>query len=146
MESWVLLKEPEFTLQQQLGPQSSSFTLLSRPSKSSFKLCMLCKYVFGSAERSEREEAGWTARSRQPYSKMPFLCVAEVPLFTGLWWRGALIATSCFPPLPLSLLSYTALHPLRLHLLLLWEKSPDAVKWAMMTYVDAGLFISLWGL
>lgn len=26
------------------------------------------------------------------------------------------------------------------------KKSPDSVKWAMMTYVDAGLFISLWGL
>lgn len=115
---------------------TQSEVLLSGPSKMRFKLCMLCKYVFGRnewEERRRRRDERWKVVSHIP--KCHFR-VAEVPLFTGLWWRGALIATSCFST---SLVFFPS--PL-----LVWEKSPDAVKWAMMTYVDAGLFISLWGL
>lgn len=93
-------------------------------------VCSLSMYLAGKSGEKQRDEH-WKVISHIP--KFHFR-VAEVPLFTGLWWRGALIATSCFSP---SLFFFP---------LLVWEKSPDAVKWAMMTYVDVGLFISLWGL
>lgn len=58
-------------------------------------VCSLSMYLAGKSRERRRDEH-WKVISHIP--KFHFR-VAEVPLFTGLWWRGALIATSCFSPL-----------------------------------------------
>lgn len=131
----ALPKEAETVTQWKLAAWRSSWTLnqscwVDLQSLALNYLCPVSMYLAAKSGERRRDER-WKVISHIP--KCHFR-VAEVPLFTGLWWRGALIATSCFSP---SLFFFP---------LLVWEKSPDAVKWAMMTYVDAGLFISLWGL
>lgn len=66
--------------------------MLSRPSQSflNYEYC-LRMHLAGKRQRDEP----WKVIPHIPKCRFH---VAEVPLFTGLWWRGAPIATSCFSP------------------------------------------------